>query len=297
MNSHKGNWNQKWKIGFLSLVTAAAFCIYSAQASAADKKVKYWANPMNPAIHSDHFMKDDMNMDYIPVYEEETSSDAGAPPSVQGLSSIHLSPYKEQLIDVKFATVQKSPVVRTIRTVGQFGGGDGDFADMAADFSAQKPLHTSNRYVVADIYALDFPFVKKGQEAWVTPLSGGGSPVKGKVVSFYPYDQTQSRVVRAKIQLTQADPSEIYANVEITASTSPRLSLPATAVMDTGSHQYVFVVTALGVYLPTLITVGFVGDDLLEVTSGLKEGDKVVDGALFMIDADSKINAAFSDTK
>lgn len=297
MKTHKRNWNQKWKTAFLPLVAAAAFYIYSAQASAADKKVKYWANPMNPAIHSDHFMKDDMNMDYIPVYEDETSSDTGVPPAVQGLSSVHLSPYKEQLIDVKYAVAQIVPVTRTIRTVGQFGGGDGDFADMAADFAAQKKLRSSNRYVVADIYALDLPFVKKGQEAWVTPLSGGGSPVKGRVVSFYPYDQTQSRVVRAKIQLTQPAPPEIYANVEITATTSPRLAVPDTAVMDTGSRKYVFVAIRPGVFVPTLITTGYEGDDWVEVTSGLKTGDKVADGALFMIDADSKINAAFSDTK
>jgi len=39
------------------------------------------------------------------------------------------------------------------------------------------------------------------------------------------------------------------------------------------------------------------GFDLWEVTSGLKEGEQVVDGANFLIDADSKITSSFSENK
>ena len=48
-----------------------------------------------------------------------------------------------------------------------------------------------------------------------------------------------------------------------------------------------------GRYRPVTVTVGFKGDDLWEITSGLKEGDRVVDGAEFMMDADSKLQAVF----
>ncbi len=36
-----------------------------------ERKVLFWRNPMNPAITSPVFTKDDMGMDYIPVYAEE----------------------------------------------------------------------------------------------------------------------------------------------------------------------------------------------------------------------------------
>ncbi len=298
MKNLKTGTTEKMKRVFLLILLVLAVSWTASRADeSAGKKIKYWANPMNPNRHSDKPMKDEMGMDYVPVYEKEISGEVNLPEEVKGLAPVHISPYKEQLIDVKFATVNKVPVTRTIRTVGQFGGGDGDFAALAADFDARKPLRTSGRYVVADIYALDLPFVKIGQEAIVTSLSGTGSPVKGRVVSFYPYDQTQSRVVRAKIQLLQTTSPEIYANVEIRATMSPRLAVPSSAVMDTGDQRYVFVVTAPGVFVPRKVTIGYEGDDLLEVTSGLAEGDRVVDGALFMIDADSKISAAFSDPK
>jgi Cu(I)/Ag(I) efflux system membrane fusion protein len=69
------------------------------------------------------------------------------------------------------------------------------------------------------------------------------------------------------------------------------------AVMDTGNHRYVFLQTEPGTFVPREITLGFQGEDLVEVTSGLKAGDQVVDGADFLIDADSKLKAAFSEEK
>ena len=264
---------------------------------AVEKKIKYWANPMNPAQHSPKPMKDDMGMDYVPVYEETASGEMKNPAGMEGLAPIHLSPYKEQLIDVKYATAEKAPITRLIHTSGRFAGGEGDFAALASDFAAQRPLKASGRYVVAEVYALDIPFVKAGQKAFVSSLSGSGDRIAGRVASVYPYDGTQSRVTRVRINLAQAAPPDIFANVDIEASTEPRLSIPPSAVMNTGTQKYVFVATAPGTFNPQAITLGFQGDDLDEVTSGLKAGEKVVQGANFLIDADSKIKAAFSESK
>jgi len=226
--------------------------------------------------------------------EEET---AGSPTSLTGLAPVQLSPYKQQLIGVKLATAEKVPITRVIHTNGRFAGGAGDFAALAGDFAARNPLRVSGRYVVADVYALDFPFVKVGQKAVVTALNGSGAPSEGKVVQIYPYDDTQSRVTRVRINLAQAPPRELFANVEIQATTEPRLAVPPTAVMDTGNHRYVFLQGDAGTFLPREVTIGYQGSDLWEVTTGLKEGDKVVDGANFLIDSDSKLKAAFAENE
>jgi len=263
-----------------------------------ERKIKYWANPMNPAQHSNKPMKDDMGMDYVPVYEQDgTPTNEAVPEALNGLAPVQLSPYKQQLIGVKLATAQKVPITRVIHTNGRFAGGTGDFAALAGEFAARNPLRVSGRYVVADVYALDFPFVKVGQKAVVTALNGSGEPSEGKVVQIYPYDDTQSRVTRVRINLAQAPPRELFANVDIQATTEPRLAVPPTAVMDTGRHRYVFLQKGDGTFLPREVTLGFEGSDLWEVTSGLKEGDQVVDGANFLIDADSKLKAAFAEDK
>ena len=187
------------------------------------KKIKYWANPMDPAQHSPKPQKDDMGMDYVPVYEEEKGDgNQVKPDALKGLAPVQMSPYKQQLIGVRFATVSKVPITRVIHTNGRFAGGSGDFAALAGDFAARSPLRSSGRYVVADVYALDFPFVRVGQKAVVTALSGSGLKVEGKVSQIYPYDETQSRVSRVRINLAQSLPGELFANVDIEATTEPR---------------------------------------------------------------------------
>ena len=41
--------------------------------------VLYWRNPMNPSIHADHPMKDNMGMDYIPVYSQSAAPENSSP--------------------------------------------------------------------------------------------------------------------------------------------------------------------------------------------------------------------------
>jgi hypothetical protein len=258
-----------------------------------ERKVKYWANPMNRSIHSDKPMKDDMGMDYVPVYEEEPRSTGAMPESAafKGLAPVEINPFQEKMIDVKVAKVEKMPVTRKICTVGKFAGGSGDFAALASDFIAQEPSKPSGRYVVADVYALDQPFVKAGEKAWISGFGGSGPKIEGVVAALYPYDGTQSRVVRVRINLKKPAPTAIYANVEIEASTNASLAVPREAVLNTGTQSYVFVEEAEGKFTPREVAVGFKGDQYDEITKGLKEGEQVAWGGVFMLDADAHMNA------
>ncbi len=40
------------------------------KSESSEREVLFWRNPMNPAITSPVFMKDEMGMDYIPVYAD-----------------------------------------------------------------------------------------------------------------------------------------------------------------------------------------------------------------------------------
>lgn len=73
-------------------------------------KILYYRNPMNPAIKSDKPMKDEMGMDYIPVYEDE------APTEEPGVFRIPIE--RVQKIGVRSETVEYRPLKRIIRTVG-----------------------------------------------------------------------------------------------------------------------------------------------------------------------------------
>ena len=76
----------------------------------AKRRILYWANPMNPGIHSDHPMKDSMGMAYTPVYA----------PSVKATShpGLAINPRLRQSLGVRLVSVRLRPMGRPIHTVG-----------------------------------------------------------------------------------------------------------------------------------------------------------------------------------
>lgn len=80
-----------------------------------ERKIVYYRNPMDPSIHSQTPAKDDMGMDYIPVYEDEVSSG----PAVQGRVPVDLGPEKRQLLGIRSEPVREAEVDTTLRTVGR----------------------------------------------------------------------------------------------------------------------------------------------------------------------------------
>lgn len=74
-------------------------------------KIIYYRNPMDLAVISPVPMKDQMGMDYIPVYEEQQITAQGA--------GVYISPEKQQLIGVKTLAVRKQRLNYQISTVGK----------------------------------------------------------------------------------------------------------------------------------------------------------------------------------
>lgn len=81
---------------------------------AGPKKILFYRHPMNPDVNSPVPAKDEMGMEYIPVYEGETNGEV-----TEGHAPVTLSAEKRQLIGIRTTVVEKRPLVKTIRTVGK----------------------------------------------------------------------------------------------------------------------------------------------------------------------------------
>lgn len=81
-----------------------------AKATPSGRKILYWASPMNPSRHSDHFKRDRMHMAYVPVY---ASSQGGAQEA--GLS---VDPRMIQSLGVHLTTATVRVLRREIKTFG-----------------------------------------------------------------------------------------------------------------------------------------------------------------------------------
>ena len=85
----------------------------------------------------------------------------------------------------------------------------------------------------------------------------------------------------------------MYVDAEIdTGSGEPVVSVPDSAVMDTGSRQAVFIDKGQGRFEPREVKLGHRGDGYVEVRQGVADGEPVVVSANFLIDAESNLKAA-----
>jgi multidrug efflux pump subunit AcrA (membrane-fusion protein) len=70
--------------------------------------------------------------------------------------------------------------------------------------------------------------------------------------------------------------------------------VPASAVIDTGARFVAFVRHADGHLEPRELKLGARTDDFYEVLAGVREGERVVTRALFLIDSESQLKAAIA---
>lgn len=83
----------------------------------AERKVKSYRSPMNPRQTSPTPRKDEMGMDYVPVYEDEAQTVSG--PEVKGLARVTIDATRQQLIGLRMAPVTRGSVAGSWRTVGR----------------------------------------------------------------------------------------------------------------------------------------------------------------------------------
>jgi Cu(I)/Ag(I) efflux system membrane fusion protein len=73
---------------------------------------------------------------------------------------------------------------------------------------------------------------------------------------------------------------------------SPVVTVPVSAVIDSGTRQIVLVQLKEGRFEPREVKLGARSDTYVEVIDGVKEGEQVVVAANFLIDAESNLKAA-----
>lgn len=87
--------------------------VYAEDSSPKELKPLFYRNPMNPAITSPVPAKDEMGMDYIPVYPE-VNSGSKAP-----AGTVRIDPTIVQDMGVRTAAVKRATLSRNIRTIGR----------------------------------------------------------------------------------------------------------------------------------------------------------------------------------
>ena len=154
----------------------------------------------------------------------------------------------------------------------------------------------SSVWVLADVFERDVAQVRPGQKVRVAINAYPDKGFAGTVAYIYPTLKAETRTIPVRIEL--ANPGGLlkpamYASVELAVGAAARvLTVPVSAVIDSGRRQIVLLQKAAGRFEPREVKLGQRSDEYVEVREGLAEGDAVVVAANFLIDAESNLKAA-----
>jgi Cu(I)/Ag(I) efflux system membrane fusion protein len=158
-------------------------------------------------------------------------------------------------------------------------------------------IDLSTVWVLADVYEVNLPFVTVGQPATISLDYRPGKTWHGKVAFIDPTVDPATRTVKARLEFANPNGElkpEMYAHVVIGGSMGTAVAIPESAVIATGERNIVFVAKGEGVFEPREVVLGARVRDLYEIRQGISEGEKVVTGANFLLDSESKLKAAVS---
>lgn len=155
----------------------------------------------------------------------------------------------------------------------------------------------SRVWVLASIYEYELPFVRTGQNAALTLAYFPGRTFEGRVSLIYPTLDAATRTVQVRLELPNPRlelKPEMYADVRIEAELGEGLTVPESAVIETGARSIVFVDRGGGLFEPREVEVGVRLADRYQILKGVAEGERVLTSATFFVDSESKLKAALA---
>ncbi|HWS26927.1 MAG TPA: efflux RND transporter periplasmic adaptor subunit, partial [Xanthomonadales bacterium] len=154
----------------------------------------------------------------------------------------------------------------------------------------------SRVWLVANVPASDSAQLALGQNVQFRSSALPGRSFEGTVSFIAPTFDEASRTLTVRVELDNAEGAlrpGLFGDVEFQADAgAPVLTVPRSAVLDSGTRQVVFVELAAGRYEPRKVALGRRSGDRVEITDGLVEGESVVSAANFLIDAESNLGSA-----
>lgn len=174
---------------------------------------------------------------------------------------------------------------------------EGGYAQPGQNIYAIVDLSTV--WVYADIYEYEVPWLKPGQEAEMTLSYQPGVTYRGRIVYLYPYLKNMTRTLQVRMEFPNSRDfklkPDMWANITFRSAVAREgLAVPVQSVIRTGTKDIALVALEGGRFEPRELRLGAQAGDELQVLDGLREGERVVTSAQFLINSESNLQAAIS---
>jgi RND family efflux transporter MFP subunit len=155
----------------------------------------------------------------------------------------------------------------------------------------------SRVWIEADLYESEAKSVRLGQAATLTTTYDPGKVRTGRVAWISPSFSPESRTLKVRFEFPNPGMSlkpQMFADVSLDLGAVTGVTIPDSAVIDSGTRKIVFVEREGGVFEPREVRLGIRADGKALVMSGVKEGERVAIGANFLLDSESKLRSALT---
>ena len=109
---------------------------------AGGRQVLYYRNPMDPSVTSPVPTKDEMGMDYVPVYADEAAEARGTAGGISGMAPVQTGTEGFRLAGVQTAVAERQELARTTRAAGV----------VVADETRVRHVHTKVAGYIEKLY-------------------------------------------------------------------------------------------------------------------------------------------------
>lgn len=164
-------------------------------------------------------------------------------------------------------------------------------ATVGTDANVFKIVDISSVWIDANVFEKDVARVKLGQQVNVSVTAFSGTIFTGKVILVSTVVDPDTRSLKVRTEVPNRDgrlKPDMFANVEIITDVNrTSISIPQTALLNDSGQSVVFVAAGSG-FEKRPVTTGIQSDDRIEITGGLKAGDKVVTKGNYLLLQQSK---------
>lgn len=164
-----------------------------------------------------------------------------------------------------------------------------------ADTKLYTITDLSTAWVYANVFQGDIGRLRPGNAAQVTVDAYPGRHFNGHIDQILPQVDPMTRTVR--VRLVFANPGVVlkpgmYVNVNIALPLGRQLVIPSSGLLQSGARQIAFVDHGHGYLEPRNIEAGPQFDEHVVVLKGLREGERIVSSANFLVDSEAQLQAA-----
>ncbi len=149
-------------------------------------------------------------------------------------------------------------------------------------------------------YEQDMPWIKTGLTVKVSTPSIPNKEFTGKITFINPNFDEATRSTKVRVELPNPLVNgrrellhRLYADGMVELEAPAVLTVPRSAVIETGPEAVVYIDQGGGAYEHSVLKTGRRGDTHIEVLSGVKDGDAIVTNGNLLIDGQAEMNRAF----